>query len=64
VHAMMDAFSGVTEFMRMTPARVHDRQFLLKLNSRRKALSYLIKHIPITGSSVPGVDNMSGLYPE
>ncbi|SFW76279.1 IS4 family transposase [Chitinophaga sancti] len=31
VHAMMDAFSGVTEFVRMTPAKVHDRQFLLKL---------------------------------
>lgn len=31
VHAMMDAFSGVTEFVRMTPGKVHDRQFLLKL---------------------------------
>ncbi|HVI44272.1 MAG TPA: IS4 family transposase [Chitinophaga sp.] len=31
VHAMMDAFSGVTEFVRMTPAKVHDRRFLLKL---------------------------------
>ncbi|WPQ60128.1 IS4 family transposase [Chitinophaga sancti] len=31
VHALMDAFSGVTEFVRMTPAKVHDRQFLLKL---------------------------------
>ncbi|PSL42227.1 DDE family transposase [Chitinophaga niastensis] len=31
VHAMMDAFSGVMEFVRMTPAKVHDRQFLLKL---------------------------------
>lgn len=31
VHAMMNAFSGVTEFVRMTPAKVHDRQFLLKL---------------------------------
>jgi len=31
VHAMMDAFSGVTQFVRMTPAKVHDRQFLLKL---------------------------------
>jgi IS4 transposase len=28
VHAMMDAFSGVAEFVRMTEARVHDRQFL------------------------------------
>ncbi|MVT09422.1 IS4 family transposase [Chitinophaga sp. ysch24] len=31
VHAMMDAFSGVTKFVRMTPAKVHDRQFLLRL---------------------------------
>jgi hypothetical protein len=28
VHTMMDAFSGVAEFVRMTEARVHDRQFL------------------------------------
>lgn len=28
VHAMMDAFSGVAEFVRMTEARVHDRKFL------------------------------------
>ena len=28
VHAMMDAFSGVTEFVRMTEAREHDRRFL------------------------------------
>ena len=27
VHAMMDAFSGVAEFVRMTEARVHDRKF-------------------------------------
>lgn len=35
VHAMMDAFSGVAEFVRMTEARVHDRRFLydLKLQS-------------------------------
>ena len=31
VHAMMDAFSGVTEFVRMTPAREHDRKFLYHL---------------------------------
>lgn len=31
VHAMMDAFSGVTEFVRMTPAREHDRGFLYHL---------------------------------
>jgi hypothetical protein len=28
VHALMDAFSGVTEFVRMTEAREHDRRFL------------------------------------
>jgi hypothetical protein len=31
VHAMMDAFSGVTEFVRITAAREHDRKFLYKL---------------------------------
>jgi hypothetical protein len=31
VHAMMDSFSGVTEFVRMTAAKVHDRGFLLQL---------------------------------
>jgi len=31
VHAMMDAFSGVTEFVRMTQAREHDRKFLYHL---------------------------------
>ena len=28
VHALMDAFSGVTEFVRMTEAKTHDRKFL------------------------------------
>jgi hypothetical protein len=32
VHAMMDAFSGVAEFVRMTEARVHDRKFLYHIN--------------------------------
>ncbi|WP_291907574.1 IS4 family transposase [Chitinophaga sp. CB10] len=31
VHAMLDAFSGVTEFVRMTEAREHDRKFLYHL---------------------------------
>jgi len=31
VHAMMDAFSGVTEFVRMTQAKEHDRKFLYHL---------------------------------
>lgn len=34
VHAMMDAFSGVTEFVRMTEARVHDQKFLYYLKLR------------------------------
>jgi hypothetical protein len=32
VHAMMDAFSGVTEFVRMTAAGEHDRKFLCHLD--------------------------------
>lgn len=32
VHAMMDAFSGVAEFVRMTAARTHDRSFLYHLD--------------------------------
>jgi hypothetical protein len=31
VHTMMDAFSGVAEFVRMTEARVHDKKFLYRL---------------------------------
>lgn len=31
VHAMMDGFSGVAEFVRMTEAREHDRRFLYEL---------------------------------
>lgn len=32
VHTMMDAFSGVAEFVRMTAAREHDRKFLYHLD--------------------------------
>lgn len=32
VHALMDAFSGVTEFLRITEAREHDRKFLFHIN--------------------------------
>jgi Transposase DDE domain len=31
VHAMMDAFSGVTEFVRLTEAREHDQKLLYHL---------------------------------
>ncbi len=41
VHALMDAFSGVTEFVRMTPAREHDRQFLYHLK-KLPAHSWLV----------------------
>lgn len=37
VHAMMDAFSGVTEFIRMTSAREHDRKFLYYLKLPEKS---------------------------
>lgn len=32
VHTLMDAFSGVAEFVRMTAAREHDRKFLYQLD--------------------------------
>jgi len=32
VHTMMDAFSGVAEFIRMTEARVHDRKFVYHIS--------------------------------
>ncbi len=31
VHTLMDAFSGVAEFVRMTEAKVHDRKFLFHM---------------------------------
>ena len=40
VHALMDAFSGVTEFVRMTEAREHDRKFLFHL--KLSANSWLV----------------------
>lgn len=40
VHAMMNAFSGVTEFVRMTAAREHDRNFLYNL--KLEANSWLV----------------------
>lgn len=40
VHAMMDAFSGVTEFVRMTEAREHDRNYLYHL--KLQAGSWLV----------------------
>jgi len=40
VHAMMDAFSGVTEFLRITPAKEHDRKFLY--HQKLKAGSWIV----------------------
>lgn len=37
VHALMDAFSGITEFVRMTAAKEHDRKFLYHLNLASKS---------------------------
>jgi hypothetical protein len=37
VHALMDAFSGVTEFVRRTEAREHDRKFLYHLKLPAKS---------------------------
>lgn len=37
VHALMDAFSGITEFVRMTAAKEHDRRFLYHLNLAPKS---------------------------
>lgn len=37
VHAMMDAFSGVAELVRMTAAKVHDRGFLYHLDSPKNS---------------------------
>lgn len=40
VHALMDAFSGVTEFLRITEAKEHDRKFLYHI--RLPANSFLV----------------------
>lgn len=40
VHALLDAFSGVASFIRMTEAKVHDRKFLAHLTL--KAGSFLV----------------------
>lgn len=37
VHSMMDAFSGVVEYMRITEAKIHDRQFLYHLQLPRNS---------------------------
>jgi hypothetical protein len=54
VHTMMDAFSGVTEFVRMTEARVHDRKFLYLLKLEPDSWPSLIRLITYTGSSRSG----------
>lgn len=42
VHTMMDAFSGVAEYVRMTEAKVHDRKFLLNLGNLLPPQSFLV----------------------
>ena len=37
VHAMMDAFSGIAEFIRMTEAKVHDRKFKTSCYNTRQS---------------------------
>lgn len=37
VHTLMDAFSGVAEFIRITAAKVHDRKFLYHLRLERNS---------------------------
>lgn len=37
VHALMDAFSGVSEFVRITAAKKHDQQFLYQLKLPQKS---------------------------
>ncbi len=37
VHALMDAFSGVTEFLRITQAKEHDRKFLYHIKLPAKS---------------------------
>lgn len=42
VHALMEAYSGVTEFVRMTAPREHDRRFLYHL--KLPAGSWIVFH--------------------
>jgi hypothetical protein len=42
VHSMMNAFSGVVEFLRITEARVHDKKFLLHLNPHLLPNSFIV----------------------
>jgi hypothetical protein len=61
VHAMMDAFSGVTEFVRMTEAREHDRKFLYHLNLQPTVGWYLIRRTQFITSLPNGRMKKSGL---
>jgi hypothetical protein len=51
VHTMMDGFSGVTEFVRMTKARVHDRKLLYLLKLEPDSWPSSIRLTTLTGSS-------------
>lgn len=65
VHAMMDAFSGVTEFVRVTSAKVHDKTFLPKLKLAPesfivfdKAYNHYLQYAKWTAQSVWFVTRM------
>lgn len=61
VHTLMDAFSGVSEFLRITQAKEHDRKSCITSNYRHKALSSLIRVIIYTASLPVGAKNRYGL---
>lgn len=42
VHALLDAFSGICEYVRITEARQHDRPFLQSLKTKLVAGSYIV----------------------
>jgi hypothetical protein len=56
----MDAFCGVTEFVRMTEARVHDRKFLYLLKLEPDIWPSLIRLTTCTDSSKIGRRSVCG----
>ncbi len=48
VHTLMDAFSGVAEFVRMTEAKVHDRQVAQNYFQSRRWKRYVFTTNNIT----------------
>ena len=58
---MMDAFSGVAEFVRMIEDRVHDRKFLYHLDLPAIVLWSLIKFTTCTANLIGGQNERFGL---